>query len=268
MSFAIDPVIALPEEVSLQIFSYLEKSDLASCCEVNKGWRRLASDNELWAPIARQMFNGEDLKVPNIKASLQVFESKKLKSNEEILDRLQAFINRISLDNNARFRCIITTGSRYQAISVEFKGTQDEIAPQMLPANTNNLTDFNFKDDCIATNGIGDGSLVAYQPPEHLPKACRTYTLFGIREHIHVFTPNDGPFQAVLRFPDPHMIGLEHQTDMEHRIMNMVQVKLDKLAGQVSRKNSIMYTTAIGVGVVALGAYFLNLYLTSVNSDQ
>ena len=269
MSIALNPVKVLPEETSFQIFSYLEKPDLASCCQVNKGWRRLASDNELWATIARQMFKGEALNVPNIKAFLQKLESQKLKSNEEIIDRLQAFIDRISLGQNARFRCLVSTGSGYQAISVEFKATKDKIAKisNTLTACEDNLTDLDFKDDCIAINGIGNGSLVAPQPPEYQPKSQSLSKQLAMRERIIVCTiPINGPFQAVLRFPELPHTDLEHQTDMEHNITHMVQVKLDKLASQLSRKNSIIYTTA--AVVVALSAYLLNSYLTSVNLDQ
>jgi len=262
MSLSFDPLQVLPEEISFKLFSKLEKHHLAACCQVNKNWRRVGNDGRLWAKIAAQMLNGTVPNVPNIKTYLGELESQKVKSNEKIIDRLQAFIDRISLGQNARFRCLISTGPGYQTISVEIKGTTNKIAqiPNTPSAFQGSLTAFDFKDDCIAINGIGNGSLIGPQPPKYQPRSVSLSQVAGMGESIIVCTiPLHGPFQAVLRFPQ--ILHTDNKTDMERTITNMVQIKLDELASQVVRKNAIMYTAA---GVAALSAYFLNSYF----SDQ
>lgn len=101
------------------------------------------------------------------------------------------------------------------------------------------------------------------------------YVPMGQKESITVCTiPSHGPFQAILRFPKlPHAHDFfVPRTDMERGITYMVLVKLHKLASQnelasqESRKNSIIYTTS--AGIIALSAYLLKSYLTSVNSNQ
>ncbi len=48
MSIGSDPLARLPEEVSLNIFSFLDSQDLAQCSQVNTLWHILANDDSLW----------------------------------------------------------------------------------------------------------------------------------------------------------------------------------------------------------------------------
>src|SRR5690349_15693202 len=84
---------ALPEQVLIETFSYLKKPELASCCQISRNWRKLASTDRLWKEIGKHMFEGS-LNVPNIKEFLREFVSQEMSSNEEIMDRLEAFFNR------------------------------------------------------------------------------------------------------------------------------------------------------------------------------
>lgn len=43
-----DPIEILPEELILEIFSYLDFATLGRACFVNREWRRIASDETLW----------------------------------------------------------------------------------------------------------------------------------------------------------------------------------------------------------------------------
>lgn len=48
----LDPLILLPEEVNIIIFSYLNSTELGRCLAVSKAWRALASDDTLWSALA------------------------------------------------------------------------------------------------------------------------------------------------------------------------------------------------------------------------
>lgn len=261
----------IPDEIFLDIFSWLEKTELGKCCRVSKKWQRIISDNALWIEVAKQKFGGKVPSAPNLKSFLQQYEAQMLKSNEEILDRFQAFANRISLGQNGRFRCIISTGSQYGCISVEIKGSQEE-----LNHNTHLLSlcyhspDFDLKDDCIALNGIGNGSLAGPQQPDYRPTSYSCQSGCCMQERVSITTiPARGPFQAVLRFPIHYNIaGVTHafadSPELECGITNIIGIKLDALESQASRQNAVMYTTA-GVAA-ALGAGLLYYLFTKTKS--
>ena len=54
MSTTVNSITALPKQMSIEIFSHLGKSELATCCRVNKNWQQLASANVLWTEVAKQ----------------------------------------------------------------------------------------------------------------------------------------------------------------------------------------------------------------------
>jgi len=43
-----DPIEILPDELVLEIFSYLDFATLGRICLVSKDWKRIASDEALW----------------------------------------------------------------------------------------------------------------------------------------------------------------------------------------------------------------------------
>ncbi len=54
----------LPEEAVLEIFSYLNRAELAKCCLVSRAWRQLAKDDQLWLDlkIKDSIFGAQDCK--------------------------------------------------------------------------------------------------------------------------------------------------------------------------------------------------------------
>ncbi len=54
----------LPEEIVLEIFSYLNLPELAKCCLVSRGWRQLAKDDQLLLDlkIKDYIFDAQDCK--------------------------------------------------------------------------------------------------------------------------------------------------------------------------------------------------------------
>jgi hypothetical protein len=94
MSIELGP---LATETWIKIFSYLEEPDLANCCRVSSEWNQLASDNLIWKDIAKKTFNGEVPETANFKDFLRSHQLHQLDSNEKIIQKIESFLNEISL---------------------------------------------------------------------------------------------------------------------------------------------------------------------------
>lgn len=265
MSIVLDPVSRLPTEISLNSFFYLNKSDLVSCCQVSKGWRTLADDNQLWKAIAYRTLKDllpEDISQQCSKAFIKEWEARKLKSNEEIIACLQAFVDRISLGQNARFRCVISTGSQYQIISAQISaGNIDRTLD--IHGTPRYLTHFDFSGDYFGKN-IGNGSLLRPQRPPQLAAsgAVANETIEGQRVTVYVLRSFQVPFQAILRFPDLPPLNSHHRIDMQDRIMNILACKIHKLCWRsgflLCWRSSFLINSikiAIGVGLLGIGVH-------------
>jgi len=161
------PLIRLPDDPSLEIFSYLTPAELGCCCRVNSEWRRLANDNSAWREWGRQQF-GQYLNVPNVKDFLREYHSQQLRSNDEIVARIQDFVTRVSMDHNGRFRCILGTGRGYRVISVEIKGDRTKLHPVLgTPQNCqDDVREFDIRDTAYASHVVGRGDLINPEPLE------------------------------------------------------------------------------------------------------
>lgn len=89
----------LSEETLLNIFSYCDEKTLGRCCQVDRFRRRVASDNSLWKDFYPDLAD-----TSNIKESLDK-KFIRLKSNDEILDKVKEFVGKVSIDSNALFTC-------------------------------------------------------------------------------------------------------------------------------------------------------------------
>lgn len=218
----LDPTMVLPEEISLMIFSHLTKPTLAVCCLVNKCWKKLASDNQPWEKIAKQMFNGDIPRAPSIKTFLQLIEPQIVRSNEALVDRTQAFVNKLSLGKNGRFSCM-TVGKNYQTISLEIKGTIEPIIPiQNVRETESEPIHFHVKEDCIAIHDIGIRMLTR----AILDPSTKKF-LTGVRMDQMTFTvPENGPFKATLR-------SSFISADLEDKFIIIAKKKLFQIYDQV-----------------------------------
>ena|ERR1700722_16914117 len=261
-----DPIKDLPPECALNILSNLGQKDLGHCSQVCTQWEAFVSDNALWKPGVQQKFSQVQT-VPSFKQLLKEVNAQQLQSNDEIVDRVQKFLDRVSLGQNARFRCIIGSGQGQKVLSIEIKGKKegavvlnnefadpaDGIYEFANPAN--NISDFNFIEDYYAPNGIGNEKLTnptppRYKPRWHLERSDEDLSQHPSFEVFRIATSARGPFLAIMRSPaySNSPISLE--------IKNAMRIKLDKIAHQSFRETYPLYLAVAGaVLATALFAY-------------
>lgn len=253
-------IARLPEDIYLQVFSHFTPAELALCSQVHPEWRRLASDNWVWREQGRKLF-GQYLNVPNVKEFLREYHSQQLRSNDEIVARIQDFANRVSLGHNGRFRCIIGAGRGHRVISVEIKGDREKLHPVLgAPrAREDDVREFDVKDTAYALHIVGNGDLINPEPSElhHWDKARG--------DHEQRYACTEGPFRAVLRIPTPlesetdfdtalYFKGLEHPTQMHQKIANILRRKVISLKAQNDRKPD-KRMLVVGVLILLLSFY-------------
>lgn len=288
------PLTRLPDDPSLEIFSYLSPAELGHCCQVNSEWRRLASDNSVWREWDRQQF-GQYLNVPNVKDFLRECHSQQLGSNDEIVARIQDFATRVSMGYNGRFRCILGTGRGHRVISVEIKGDRTKLHPVFGTPHDcqNDVREFDIRDTAYASHVVGRGDLINPEPLETrwvagpITQPTHHATIPGYRaddwekslgSNEQRWTCTRGPFRVVLSFPTPlesetdfntwmHFNSLEHPTQMHQKIANVLQRKVVSLNAQNDREQN-KRILVVGAAAILLLSFVVRMYLNSVNSDQ
>jgi|GEM_PF-5391097 len=232
---------SLSDELLLKVFSYLMPSQVALCCRVNSTWRQLASDNMLWRERGRELF-GQYLAVPNVHAFLGEFHSQQLRSNDEIVERIQAFANRVSLGQNGSFRCIIAgAGQGYRTISVEIKGGRTR-APRVSGApqdREDNVREFDIQDTWHVSHAVGRSDLLNPEPED--PGIWYGSRQLPMRLNDLALKYENGPFSAVVRFTNPlqnemdfhtwqHFTSLENATQMQQKVNTIIARKISSLS--------------------------------------
>jgi hypothetical protein len=124
----IDVLEQLPIELGLNILFYLKPSELGKCCRVSKTWQIVASDNTLWKKIWEKTFKTFDNsgfvhKSESFKTCLDALgiyleRSKKiLHSKDEILQSVEEFAKKISLNQSGLFICQFPLNPEYFGIT-------------------------------------------------------------------------------------------------------------------------------------------------------
>jgi len=261
------PLTLWSTDTALQIFSHLTPTELGLCCQVNSEWRRLASDNWIWRERGRELF-GHYLNVPKIKDFLKEYHSQQLRSNDEIVARIQDFTTRVSLGHNGRFRCIIGAGRGHRFISVEIKGDRAELDPMTgTPQDLqDNAREFDIKDTAYASHALGRGDLLNPNPIE-------TREIGGwskqLGKHDQIWDYTRKPFRVVLRSPLPlksetdlqtcyHFHNLKHPTQMQQKIAHVLQNKVVALSAQNNRELN-KRIAAVGVSAILLLGFTMKL---------
>lgn len=266
----------LPNVLSIEIFSYLTPADLGHCCELNSALRRLASDNRAWRESGRQRF-GQYLNVPNVKDFLRACHLQQLRSNDEVVDRIRDFANRVSMGHNGRFRCILSTGRGHRVISVEIKGDRTKLHPVLgTPRELqDNVREFDIKDTAYASHVVGRCDLINPEPLDMTRWIGSWGGKLGMGEKIWDCTRE--PFHVVLRFPHPlesetdfntwnHFSTLGHSTQMQQKIANILQRKVVSLNAQNDREQN-KRILVIGAAAILLLSFVMRIYLNSVSSQ-
>lgn len=148
----------LPYEMLAEIFQFLSKDDLSNCCRVNTLWNSLASSNATWSYFAKTELENPKLGNDTSFKTMMFFAQYKMKSNDEIIERLQRFLNnRCSLDENCQFTCVLGLGFGSQHLTVK-------IINRSYPSNQ-----IDVRETFYSVSGIGDQALkfIPPAPPQH-----------------------------------------------------------------------------------------------------
>lgn len=260
-SISDSPISILRREELLSIFSHLEKTDLGSCLGVCKLWNELGNDNRLWLLLVSRIFMGDNLNALNCKEILREYESKQLRSEKEILDRLQTFINKISRGQNGRFRCIINSEGKEYTLSIIIKGDMHCAEDGSLDLEyVSKITNFDLKEDYFAQ--INLNNLPCYGDfRRKISEGFSSRTFKNNNDIVTIFTtPSEScPFQIQLRFPvttiNADYNNQFRKTLMESKIIKLLDIRLHSLYNQQLERDLVFYF--FGLGICASSAYLL-----------
>lgn len=104
---------SLNTDTSLMILSYLEIDAVAKCSSVSKTWKALASDEGLWQELLRGL--------PSAFRTKAFAASKgRIRSLEELYDKVSNFINTIAPNQKGIFTCIFAIKPQGCFFNVKF----------------------------------------------------------------------------------------------------------------------------------------------------
>lgn len=223
----------------------------------------------------RQLFcpDSKTLKVKNlVRESLP----QPLESNDEIVARIQAFANKVSLHHNGRFICNVGTGRGHKVITVEIKGDRTELGPVFkIPQDReDDPRKFDIRDTAYASHVLGKGDLIDPEPLKRFwVKGPTTRTIsyrsgetityvspegyradawmkqLGLLEHRWDLTRE--PFHAMVRISREDVEeeeeetgrdtwfdseSIEHPTQIHQKIANILERKIISLKAQNRRE--------------------------------
>ncbi len=239
---------ACPMDILIrEIFSRLNKTDLSKCSQVCSDWQMVCSNDVVLKQIATETFGN----VPsglNLPLILQEFGSRHLNSSNEIMDRLQDFLGKVSLGHNARFRCVLRTGKYYKELVVEIKGNKDPIQRFSIGA-TPKITNLDPQEAYFALDVLRTDPSFWAPASDAFESNCSLHKL-PTGEFLYEWNaPLNGPFQGTLRIG-----GLFFGTkEIEEDIGNVIQTKLGEFVLQ-DNKNTFVNRIAVGALLTSFAA--------------
>lgn len=118
MSF--DLISALPTEQQMTIFSaYLNPRDRAQCAVSCSKWNAIVEHPDLWRQIAATIFTMGPLKEGGEKDIVKHHFTQRIRSNDELVQRIEEFLNKIQFLQTGRFRGFFGQGKGLQTVSIE-----------------------------------------------------------------------------------------------------------------------------------------------------
>lgn len=228
-------ISTFPDEALLAIFKHLRRQDVGACARVDKNWKRMSEDNEVWRSVAQKEFlHTTPLSLDlNIKELIYRFHLSNARTNDEIIDKFQRFLDRYSLDQNCRFRCILGAGRGAKHITVTIK---------CLKSLTKQI---DHKEDCRCTHGIGDGSLVKYNPyPDLFKYYGFSHSIYDRIEPDYSLPEQNSNFkysvskgqssthQFTIQFPS----SVPQESDLEQQIFQMTGDKCTEVQNDKEQK--------------------------------
>ena len=255
---SVDLVKTCPKEISIEIFDLLALQDLGRCAQVSKDWNKLVNDETLWKKIALKIAGtlpNDPPMEPYIEA-LKKFVCQRLRSNDEILKRIETFISKVAIGQSARFTCISQKENMEISVIVKAK-ENDQIDDPNYFRSTELELDLDYTEKCFAINGFGDGSLITPQPPRYIPK-----------KYVHA-SINLGPHSSEHGFAwrtDNKLCGIgiyfpvleNDEAQLEFGIVNAARIKMDEFATHHFQQKVIKYGSITTIALT--GAYVFSQF--------
>jgi hypothetical protein len=244
MSTTLDEVSVLPKDMVLEIFCRLDNSSLGCCSQVCKDWNDVLNQNVcIWERISTEVFGRVPVlpKGKLLKNFCKKFASQQIKGsngNSELLDRIQCFLRKIELGQNARFKSVffLEKSPAPVYLNIKIKGSKDQTSP--IPKSS-----IDFKEN-LFFRGVGDEHHILASelaaPQFYEQHVFSTDKVENQDKIITSYTfPVSGPFQGSIEFPRDILANKDQRLDMRFSIENLVRIKLDNLVTQNQRQNPI-----------------------------
>jgi hypothetical protein len=231
-------VNTLPADPFLVMSRYLSFEDISNCGLVCKGWN--AHDHKVWGQHVAKMIYGKAFDEPDIKANLQQYL---LRSNDEIVNRFQDFMNRVSKGTNPRF-----------LVYLAYDPTQF-LSVSIITAPRRVATDRDFKKQYLAFNGFGDGLLTTDTPPPH---GVRSVHLIN-DEDVRIQVPVYGTNLAIISLPE-EIASTGIRTALVSRIKHIIIKRFDQFETLQRKRRDCVGNAAAVVMVAALAFCMSKLY--------
>ncbi len=139
----------IPRDIKEQIFFHFTIKDHSIASQVCKEWNEISDQDSFWKKIAKEILK-KDIPIPShqIKKRLKTIIAN---SNDEIIEKIQSFVNEVTLEKNGRFQCFI-------------RGHQDHLHPIVFTIlNQKERMEIDESQDIIenviAINGIGEADV-------------------------------------------------------------------------------------------------------------
>lgn len=259
-----DPVFELPPEIALYIFSFLDEKSLSRANQVCATWHCFTNDHLLWQEVAKkikEMFHGQIPRNVNIRNLIIELDQQRARTNDEVIDHFQAFMGKVCLGQEARFRCIIGVGKGFQTISIEIKCNKEIEDDEPFYYDT--------KEDCFINQISNYGQLNIHKSANKpydfsLMRLCFTRSQISGAERIYTLPFENSSslsslsYQGILRFPNLQNTSFDNPSDMELKIQMILKEKIEDLneqeplSGSILPNNmtSITYATAATAALV------------------
>ena len=161
----------------------------------------------------------------NVKLLFRGITEQQVKSDDELLERVQAFVDRVQLGQNGSFRCLFPMGNRCLLLGVEIKGKVDG---PILSQETSVSFDSYIREDCLGSEEIGSRALASAAV---LPSRLYYGMTGGGSEtdrHLTTFLQKNR-FEGIIRLYHPLSLTAPHLSEMRNRVTQIVKERVFQL---------------------------------------
>lgn len=134
---------------------------------VSKLWNTACDSPLIWNSI----LDREGIKIiektdTTVQELLRLSYSQKIRSNDDLIERIQQFFNRCSIGQDCRFQCILKAGSGYEHLTIEI-GSANRRDPNRRSMPFLNSREIDIREDYYFVGKLGDCNLIKYLAPNN-----------------------------------------------------------------------------------------------------